>query len=84
MKAFKPLQFMPKLPIVKTRILRKVLLKIGFVKYHQVGSHIQLKHPDGRRATVPYHPNQEIRPGTLKAILNDIDLKVEEFTKLLK
>lgn len=72
---------MPKLPVVKARILLKTLIKLGFQKHHQVGSHIQLKHPDGRRTTVPYHPNHEIRPGTLKAILDDIEITVEEFLK---
>jgi len=73
---------MPKLPVIKARELYKILTKLGFQKHHQVGSHIQLKHSDGRRATIPYHPSQEIRKGTLKAILADIDITVEEFSKL--
>lgn len=75
---------MPRLPIVKADKLLKTLQKLGFVKYHQVGSHIQLKHPDGRRTTIPYHPKQEIRKGTLSAILNDIEISVEDFIKTLK
>ena len=75
---------MPKLPVIKARILFKVLKKHGFYKFHQVGSHIQLKHPDGRRTTIPYHPNQEIRRGTLKAIIDDLEMSIEEFTKALK
>jgi len=74
---------MPKLPVVKAKILYKILLKAGFQKHHQVDSHIQLKHPDGRRTTIPYHPSHEIRAGTLKAILSDIETSVEEFLKLL-
>lgn len=75
---------MPKLPIIKARELFNVLKKYGFYKYHQVGSHIQMKHQDGRRTTIPYHPSQEIRRGTLKAIIDDLDMTVEDFTKLLK
>ena len=75
---------MPKLPIVKARVLLKTLNKLGFYKHHQVGSHLQLKHPDGRRTTIPYHPNQEIRRGTLKAIIDDLEMSVEEFIKALK
>lgn len=75
---------MPKLPAVKARILFKVLKKLGFEKHHQVGSHIQLKHADGRRTTLPYHPNQEVQKGTLKAIIDDLDMTVEEFIKALK
>lgn len=75
---------MPKLPIIKARELLKVLKKHGFYKYHQVGSHIQMKHIDGRRTTIPYHPSQEIRKGTLKAIIDDLDMTAEEFIKSLK
>ena len=75
---------MPKLPVVKAKKLLEVLKKLGFYKYHQVGSHIQLKHADSRRTTIPYHPTQEIRRGTLKAIIDDLEISVEEFTKILK
>lgn len=75
---------MPKLPVIKARQLLKALQKLGFYKHHQTGSHIQLKHPDGRRTTIAYHPNQEVRRGTLKAIIDDLEISVEEFTKLLK
>lgn len=75
---------MPKLPVVKAKKLLKTLQKLGFVKYHQVGSHIQLKHPDGRRATLPYHPTKEIRRGTLSAIIDDLNMTIEEFIEALK
>lgn len=75
---------MPKLPVVKAKALLKTLKKLGFYEYHQSGSHIQLKHKDGRRTTIPYHPTQEIRRGTLKAIIDDLEVSVEEFTKALK
>ncbi|EKD84929.1 MAG: hypothetical protein ACD_38C00139G0021 [uncultured bacterium] len=75
---------MPKLPVVKARQLLKTLNKLGFLKYHQVGSHVQLKHADGRRTTIPYHPTQEIRRGTLKAIIDDLNMSIEEFSKALK
>ncbi len=75
---------MPKLPVIKASKLLRTLKKLGFYKHHQVGSHIQLKHPDGRRTTIPYHPTQEIRRGTLKAIIDDLDMTVEEFIKTLK
>lgn len=75
---------MAKLPVLKATKLYKTLQKLGFSKHHQVGSHIQLKHPDGRRITIPYHPSQEIHKGTLKAIIDDLDMTVEEFVKALK
>ncbi|MCK5044550.1 type II toxin-antitoxin system HicA family toxin [Candidatus Parcubacteria bacterium] len=75
---------MPKLPIVKSKELIRVLKKIGFFKYHQVGSHIQFKHQDNRRVTVPFHSGKDIPRGTLKAILCDLEISTEEFIKLLK
>lgn len=75
---------MPKLPVIKAQKLLNVLKKHGFYKYHQVGSHIQLKHADGRRTTIPYHQRKEIRRGTLKAIIDDLDMTIEEFIKSLK
>lgn len=75
---------MPKLPVIKASKLLRVLLKAGFAKHHQAGSHIQLKHPDGRRTTIPFHPSKEIRKGTLKAIIDDLDMSADEFIRLLK
>lgn len=72
---------MPKLPVIKSKELLKILHKMGFYEHHQVGSHIQLKHPDGRRVTVPFHL-QDIRKGTLKGILDDINITVEEFIQI--
>lgn len=74
---------MPKLPVVKASKLLRILKKFGFQEYHQAGSHIQLKHPDGRRTTIPHHPSKEIRRKTLKAIIDDLEMTVEEFTEAL-
>lgn len=75
---------MPKLPVVKTRELIRVLNRLEFFEYHRVGSHAQFKHPDNRRITVPVHYGKDIKTGTLRGILNDIDLSVEEFILILK
>lgn len=75
---------MPKLPAVKSGKLVKALLKLGFFKHHQVGSHAQFKHLDGRRVTVPVHQGKEIPRGTVLAILKDIEVSREDFIKLLR
>lgn len=75
---------MPKLPVLKARELLSTLERLGFYRHHQAGSHIQLKHPDGRRTTIPYHPTYEIRRGTLRSVINDLDMNVEEFIRALK
>jgi len=75
---------MPKIPIIKAKELIRALQKLGFIKYHQVGSHAQFKHPDGRRVTLPIHPGKDIGKKTLRGIIQDVDLTVEEFIKTLK
>jgi len=75
---------MPKLPIIKANELIRVLNKLGFFKFHQVGSHAQFKHVDGKKVTVPIHAGKDIGKKMLKGIINDLDLTIEEFIKFLK
>lgn len=75
---------MPKLPVIKSNQLVKILNKIGFFEFHCVGSHKQFKHPDGRRTTIAVHSGRDVPTGTLRAILNEINISVEEFIKIVK
>lgn len=75
---------MPKLPVVKTRELIRVLERLGFFEHHRVGSHAQFKHPDGRRVTIPVHHGRDVKPGMLRGIVGDLDMTVEEFVRVLK
>jgi predicted RNA binding protein YcfA (HicA-like mRNA interferase family) len=56
------------------------LEKAGFTIDRVSGSHYVLV-KDNLRTVVPYH--RAVRLGTLKAILNQIGMSVEEFTELL-
>jgi predicted RNA binding protein YcfA (HicA-like mRNA interferase family) len=38
----------------------KALSKLGFNIVRKHGSHVVLKHPDGRLTVVPVHPGEEI------------------------
>jgi predicted RNA binding protein YcfA (HicA-like mRNA interferase family) len=61
----------------------KVLTKYyGFSIEAISGSHFQLKHPDGRRATVPKH-DKPLKPSTLKTIIIQAQAIQEEFLKYL-
>jgi predicted RNA binding protein YcfA (HicA-like mRNA interferase family) len=74
---------MPKLPVISGRKLLKALEKAGFTKFSQVGSHMKVRHPDGRVAIIPDH--KELKRGTLKkGILNPLGITVEELIKYLK
>ena len=72
---------MSKLPQIKPLSLIKFFAKQGFVVSRQVGSHIRLIHPDGRKITIAVH-NKPIAPGTFHAILRQVNLKRDEFLKL--
>ena len=76
---------MPKLPILKNKELIKILFKMGFYKCRQRGtSHLIMAHPNGKRTTIAIHQGKDIPTGTLKAILRDINISVEEFIKIAK
>jgi len=69
---------MLKLPQIKPKEIEKVLLKLDFIPRQGKGSHVVFKHSDGRRTVIPAHKHP-IRTGTLRAILRQIDLSVEDF-----
>ena len=76
---------MPKLPIVKDKQILKALTKMGFFIHRQrSGSHLIMTLTDGRHTTIPMHPGKDIPKGTLKAILNDINISTQKFIGALK
>jgi predicted RNA binding protein YcfA (HicA-like mRNA interferase family) len=59
----------------------KVLLGLGFVVSRQKGSHIILRRDNPyARVVVPDH--RQIRPGTLRHILNEVGMTVEQLLDL--
>lgn len=73
---------MPKLPSIKPRQIEKVLVHSGFTARPTKSSHVVFVHPDGRRTVVPGH-NEPVRKGTLRAILRQSKITLEDFLKLL-
>ncbi len=61
----------------------KALSKIGFKIARKHGSHVVLKHPDGRLTVVPVHAGEEIGSGLLAKIIKDTGLSKEDFMALL-
>ncbi|HXF69147.1 MAG TPA: type II toxin-antitoxin system HicA family toxin [Thermoflexus sp.] len=74
---------MTRLPVLKAHEVIRALEKTGFQVVRQKGSHVRLRHPDGRVVTVPVHPNQDLGRGLLRKILRDAELTPEDFAKLL-
>ena len=76
---------MPKLPIISGREMLKVLFKMGFQHIRTSGSHAILTKFDKERGkiTLPVPLHKELAKGTLKSIMNQADLNLEDFLKLL-
>ena len=74
---------MPPLPVLPGERVVRALTNCGFEVVRVRGSHHVLRHPDGRGTTVPVHASQEVRAGTLRAILRDCGLSVEQFLDLM-
>jgi len=74
---------MAKLPTdLSGQDLRKALERIGFVCTRQRGSHMILRRSEPpARVVVPEH--KRIRPGTLRQILKDAGLTIEQLEELL-
>lgn len=75
---------MTKLPVLKATELISALERAGFQVVRQKGSHVRLRHVDGRVVTVPVHPGQDIGRGLLRKILRDAELGRDALIELLK
>lgn len=71
------------LPRISGRATVTALERIGYIRDRQKGSHIVLRQtkPPYRRLVIPDHP--EVAKGTLRAIIKQAGLTVEEFRGLL-
>lgn len=73
---------MSKLPSnIKSEKLIKALNKLGFKEYKRRGSHVRLKHGDGRWTQVAVHPGP-VPKGTLNKILKEAEISIEELQKV--
>ena len=73
---------MSSLPQISGRECVKALSKLGFVLRRQHGSHMILRRNEPfNQLVVPDH--KELDRGTLRAIIRQANITVNEFTKLL-
>jgi predicted RNA binding protein YcfA (HicA-like mRNA interferase family) len=42
-----------------------------------------MRHPDGRGTTVPVHQSRDVAKGTLRGILSDVGMSMEELQRFL-
>jgi predicted RNA binding protein YcfA (HicA-like mRNA interferase family) len=76
---------MPKVPSIRAGEVVRVALSIGFVLDRQKGSHaVYYRAADSRRVVIPMHGTKDLKPGTLRGIINDLGLTVDEFNAKLQ
>jgi predicted RNA binding protein YcfA (HicA-like mRNA interferase family) len=70
-------------PVVNYCQVVKVAKKLGFYFCRQAkGSHeIWRRDSDSRQTTIPNHGSESIKRKTLKSILKDCEITIEEFLK---
>jgi predicted RNA binding protein YcfA (HicA-like mRNA interferase family) len=71
-----------KLPLVSGRQTLRALGRLGFVEVARKGSHVKMKHEDGRLIVFPYH--DEIDRFTLKSALSDAEIDPQDFINALR
>lgn len=72
-----------RLPDVRSGQVVRVLEALGFLRIRQSGSHATYRHPNGRWTIVSIHPGKTIPKGTLRKIIRDTGLTVDDFVELL-
>ena len=74
-----------RLLVVGGRNVVRALTRAGFVVDHIVGSHHVMTFPGDptRTVTVPAHAGRDLKPGTLRSIIRQAGMNVEEFLELL-
>jgi predicted RNA binding protein YcfA (HicA-like mRNA interferase family) len=71
-----------KLPLLSGQQVLAALTRLGFVELRRKGSHVKMKHNDGRVIVFPFH--DEVDRYTLKGALRDADVEIEDFLKEVK
>jgi predicted RNA binding protein YcfA (HicA-like mRNA interferase family) len=71
------------LPVDCQQLIR-ALKRAGFEEQRQRGSHLHMRRAsDNKRVTVPVHKGRTVPVGTLRGILRDTNISIDEFRKLL-
>jgi predicted RNA binding protein YcfA (HicA-like mRNA interferase family) len=75
----------PQLPSISGERVVAALTRAGFVVERVAGSHHIMEFPGqpSRTVTVPVHGNRDLKPGTLRSIIRQSGLTVDELVALL-
>lgn len=71
-----------KLPVLSAKQVLAALKRLGFIEVHRKGSHVKMKHADGRIIVFPFH--DEVDRYTLKGALRDAEIDLGRFLDAVK
>ena len=66
-----------KLPLLSGRQVLTALQRLGFLEIHRKGSHVKMRHPDGRKIVFPFHAG--VDRYTLKGAWRDGGIEADDF-----
>jgi predicted RNA binding protein YcfA (HicA-like mRNA interferase family) len=73
----------PKLPVMSGKDLARIAQRLGFEFRRQKGSHaIYVRASDNRRVVIPMHSGRDLKSKTLRGIIEDLGITVDEFEKM--
>ena len=75
---------MSRLKLIDAKTMEKLLLRLGFEKVRQKGSHAFYRHPDGRTTTIPHHKARTLARPLIREILREIEIPVDDYAEQLK
>ncbi|HII00921.1 TPA: type II toxin-antitoxin system HicA family toxin [Methanosarcinaceae archaeon] len=70
-------------PLPNKKVI-KALENLGFEQIRQKGSHLFMRHPDGRTTIIPVHPTEKIGKGMINKIIKDVKITRDEWIELIK
>lgn len=75
---------MSRLKLINAKRMEKLLLRLGFEKVRQKGSHAFYRHRDGRVTTVPHHKAKVLARPLIREILREIEITIVDYNNHLK
>jgi predicted RNA binding protein YcfA (HicA-like mRNA interferase family) len=71
-----------KLPLLSGGQVLRAIERLGFAEVHRKGSHVKMRHADGRVIVFPFH--DEIDRYTLRGALRDAEIDTSDFLRQVR
>jgi len=70
--------------LINAKTMEKLLLRLGFEKVRQRGSHAFYRHVDGRTTTIPHHKTRMLARPLIREILREIEITIDDYSNHIK